>query len=158
MGLDAHVRCTCIQEGRTKPHPFPERLIIDETGDPVLTGDPSLEELTTHDRWFAESCEHQGYLVAERLGNITMITHLRKFIRALQGNPGPCFSILLAKVVYDGTHSGDRISSAESVELLEEVNTLLHSGDILTNSEKEFLASMKRLSEASIQTGNPIVF
>lgn len=158
MGLDAHVRCRCIQDGRAKPHPFPERLIVDETANPVLTGEPSDEESTVHDRWLAESCEHAGYLVSERLGNISMIAHLREFLRALQGDPGPRFPILLAKVVYDGTHSGDWISSEKAAGLLQEVNTILHSGDILADSEKEFFASMKRLCEASIETGNPIVF
>lgn len=158
MGLDAHVRCRCIQDGRAKPHPFAERLIVVETADPVLTGDPSLKESIAHDRWFMESCEHRGYLVSERLGNITRIAHLRKLIRALEGDPEPRFPMLSAKVVYDGTHSGDWISSGEAVELLQEVNIILHSRDILADAEKEFFASVKRLSEASINTGNPIVF
>ena len=32
MALDGHVRCKCIREGRAKPHPFPDSLIFDETG------------------------------------------------------------------------------------------------------------------------------
>ena len=32
---------------------------------------------------------------------------------------------------------------------------MLHSSDILADSEKEFFTNMKQLSEASVATGNP---
>ena len=35
---------------------------------------------------------------------------------------------------------------------------MLGSSDILTDGEKEFFHSMKRLCEASVVTGNPIMF
>ncbi|HEY6369308.1 MAG TPA: hypothetical protein VIX37_01905 [Candidatus Sulfotelmatobacter sp.] len=40
---------------------------------------------------------------------------------------------------------------------MREVDLVLGSSDILTEGEKEFLHSMKRLCEASIATGNPIM-
>jgi hypothetical protein len=83
---------------------------------------------------------------------------LRTFLRGLQGSPGPRFPILLEKVLYDGTHTGDWISSKDAAKLLKEVNTVLHSSDILADSEKEFFTNMKLLCEASIATGNPIMF
>ena len=55
MSLDAFVRCTCIREGKAKPHPFPDRLTFDESGEPTLTGDPSEEEWEAHDQWVGES-------------------------------------------------------------------------------------------------------
>ena len=158
MSLDAYVRCACIREGRAKPHPFPDRLTFDETNDPMLTGDPSEEEQDAHDDWFMESCEHGGYLVSEALGNITRVGNLRSFLRALEGHPGPRFPILLTKVLYDGTHTGDWISGEQVPELSNEVDTVLQSSDILSESEKEFFESMKRLCTASVETGNPIVF
>jgi hypothetical protein len=158
MALDGHVRCTCIRDGRAKPHPFPDRLTFDETGEPVLAGDPSDDELEAHDRWCVESCEHGGYLLSLFLGNITRIGHLRSFLRGLEGKPKPRFPILLNKVIYDGTHSGDWIASEQAAELLKEVETVLHSRDILASSEVEFVENMKRLCEASIDTGNPIMF
>ena len=111
-----------------------------------------------HDRWFAESCEHGGYICAEFLGNTTRIVHLRDFLRGLQGSPGPRFPILLTNVIYNGTHTGDWISSDQAEKLLKEVNTVLHSQEILAESEKDFFFAMKRLCEASIETGNPIAF
>jgi hypothetical protein len=158
MGLDAYVRCTCIRDGKAKPHPFPDRLTLDETEEPVLTGDPSTDEWTAHDHWFSESCEHGGYVLCERLGNISLAAHLREFLKGLEGRPGPKFRILLTKVLYNGTHSGDSIPVSMSAELEKEVDTVLHSSDILTDSETEFFASMKRLCRASIETRNPIVF
>lgn len=158
MSLDAFVRCTCIREGKAKPHPLPDRLTFDESGEPTLTGDPSEEECEAHDQWVGESCEHEGYLLSMFLGNITRLGNLRTFLRGLQGSPGPRFPILLEKVLYDGTHTGDWISSKDAAKLLKEVNTVLHSSDILADSEKEFFTNMKLLCEASIATGNPIMF
>ncbi len=158
MALDAFVRCACIKEGKAKPHPFPDRLTFHESGEPVLTGEPSEEEWEAHDHWLGESCEHEGCLVCVFLGNITRVKNLRSFLRALQGKPGPRFTILLDDVLYDGTHTGDWIPAKKSPKLLKEVETVLQSRDILADSEKEFFDNMKQLCEASIQTGNPIMF
>ena len=159
MSLDGYVRCTCIREGKLKKsHPFPARLTWDESNAPSLSGDPSEEEWEAHDQWVQNSCEHEGFLVSEFLGNITRIQNVREFLRGLQGNPGPKFPVLLKKVVYDGTHTGDWAPIKQSPALLKEVNLVLGSSDILTQGEKEFFESMKRLCEASIATGNPIMF
>ena len=158
MALDGHVRCTCIRDGKAKPYPFPDRLTFDETGEPVLTGDPTEDEWEAHDAWVAESCEHGGYLLSLFLGNITRVGHLRSFLRGLQGKPGPRFPLLLKKVLYDGTHTGDWIASDVVVELLKEVEVVLHSRDILASGETEFFENMKSLCEASIATGNPLMF
>jgi hypothetical protein len=158
MALDAFVRCTCIRDGKAKPHPFPKRLTFDEAGDPLLTGDPTEKEWEAHDRWLSESCEHEGFILSFFLGNITKVGNLRSFLRHLQGKPGPRFPILLEKVLYNGTHTGDFIPIKQSPSLLKEVNTVLHSSDILADSEKEFFNNMKLLCEASIATGNPIMF
>jgi hypothetical protein len=158
VSLDAFVQCTCVRDGKAKPHPFPDRLTFDESGEPMLAGDPSDEDWEAHDQWLTDSCEHGGYLLSMFLGNTTRVASLRGFLRALQGTPGPRFPILLEKVLYDGTHTGDWIPSQQSPVLLEEVDTVLHSSDILAEPETEFFTNMKLLSEASIQTGNPIMF
>lgn len=158
MSLDAFVRCSCVRDGKAKPHPFAEQLVFDERGEPPLSGDACDEDWEAHDRWLGESCEHNGFLVGESLGNIPLAKHLRDSLRGLQGDPAPRFPMLLKKVVYDGTHTGDWIGSKEAGRLLQEVDTVLHSSDILSEAEKGFFASMKRLCEASIATGNPIVF
>jgi hypothetical protein len=158
MALDGFVRCTCIRDGKAKPHPFPNRLTFDKSGEPILKGDPSEDEWEAHDRWLNHSCEHGGFLLSLFLGNITRVKNLRSFLRALQDTPGPRFPILLEKVLYDGTHTGDWIPVKQSPKLLKEVNTVLRSRDILADSEKEFFDNMKQLCEASIATGNPVMF
>jgi hypothetical protein len=158
MTIDGFVRCTCIRDGKARPHPFPDRLIIDESGSPSLSGEPTDEEWEAHDEWTNKSCEHQGVLVALFLGNITRARNIREFLRGLQGSPGPKFPILLEQVVYDGTHTGDWIPIKQVPKLLKEVETVLQSYDILTDSEKEFFNNMKELCEASLATKNPVMF
>jgi hypothetical protein len=159
MSLDGYVRCSCIRDGKArKPHPFPERFTWDESNAPSLTGDPDQAEWDAHDKWVQEACEHEGFLVSEFLGNITRIRNVREFVCGLQGNPGPKFPILLKKVVYDGTHTGDWLPAKETPELLNEVDLVLQSSDILTEGEREFFEAMKRLCKASVATGNPIGF
>ena len=52
MSLDAFLRCTCISHGRAKPHPFPERLAMDESGPPAPTRDPSEQKWEANDLMF----------------------------------------------------------------------------------------------------------
>src|SRR5215469_11744773 len=158
MGLDAHVRCRCIQDGLAKPHPFQSKLILDETLEPVLGQEASEEQWAMLNRWFADSCEHNGYLSCERLGNISLIKHIRELVRYLQSNPGPRFPILLESVIYDGTHCGDCLSSSQARELLEEVNVVLQSSDILSELEETFSRACADCARQASKTGNPIVF
>jgi hypothetical protein len=139
MSLDPFVRCSCIRDGRAKAHPFPEGFTWDEAGSPSLSGDPTEEEGEAHDRWVQESREHEGYLVSESLGSITRAKNVREFLRGLQGEPGPKFPILLKKVVYDGTHTGDWLPVKESLALLREVDLVLGSSDILTEGREGIL-------------------
>ena len=156
MGLDASVRCNCIKEGKAKPHPFPESLRFDETDEPYLDSSASLDEWKTHDRWFDQSCDHKGYALSVRLGNIAMVADVREKLRAL-GRPGRTFPILLAHVVQNGVHSGDYIPAEKSKGLLLEVEQLL-SGDNLDDLQRHFMQQIKQLCKASVETGNPIVF
>lgn len=159
MSLDGYVRCTCIRDGKTqKPHPFPNRLTWDETGAPSLTGDPGDDEWEAHDEWVQNACEHQGFIASEFLGNINRVRNVREFLKGLQGEAGPKFPVLLKKVVYDGTHTGDFLPAKQTAALMKEVDLVLGSKDILTQGEREFFESMKRLCEASLATGNPIGF
>jgi hypothetical protein len=83
MGLDASVRCNCIKEGKALPHPFPELLTFDETGEPTLRkeGQISLDLWAAHDEWYRNSCSHSGHLVDRRLGNIGLMAHVRVFLQ-----------------------------------------------------------------------------
>lgn len=155
MGLDAAVCCNCIKEGKAPPHPFPELLAFDQTGQPILkgSGDIDLKLWLKHDKWYRDSCPHSGYLVEKRLGNIAAVAYVREF---LENNSPDRFPLLLERVVYDGTHCGDWVAASDVSQLLAETQTLQG----LTNDPLilEFANAMVELAAASIATGNPIVF
>jgi hypothetical protein len=155
MGLNAWVRCNCIKEGNAPPHPFPKLLAFDETGEPILKddGDVDLNMWLKHHKWYRDSCPHSGSLVEKRLGNITAVAYVRGF---LEDNSSHGFPLLLERVVYSGTHSGDWVAACDVPQLLTETQRLQG----LTNDPLilQFTNDVVELAEASIATGNPIVF
>ena len=155
MGLDASVRCNCIKEGKARPHPFPELLAFDETGEPTLKGDreTNLKLWLKHDKWYRDSCPHAGYLVEKRLGNMASVAYVRGF---LENHSPNSFPLLLERVVYSGTHSGDCLAASDVPQLLTETRRLqgLTSDPLII----QFTSDVTALAEASLATGNPIVF
>lgn len=155
MGLDASVRCNCIEEGKAPAHPFPEFLAFDETGEPILKGAGEIDQKLwlRHDKWCRESCSHSGYLVEKHLGNIAAVAHVREF---LENNSPQDFPLLLERVAYSGTHCGDWIAASDATQLLTEARKL----EGFTNDPLvlQFRNAVVELVEASIATGNPIVF
>jgi hypothetical protein len=155
MGLDAWVRCNCIKEGNAPPHPFPELLAFDETGEPILRGDGDidLKLWRKHDKWYRDSCPHSGYLIEKRLGNVTAITYVRGF---LENNSSHGFQLLLERVAHSGSHSGDWVAASDMPQLLTETRRLQRvANDPIV---LQFANDVVELAEASIATGNPIVF
>ncbi len=155
MGLDASVHCNCIKEGKAPPHPFAELLAFDETGEPILKkeGEISQDLWLAHDKWHRNSCAHSGYLVDRHLGNMSLVACVREF---LQSNSPNYFPLLLERVVYSGTHCGDWIAASGIPQLLTETRRLqgLTSDPLIL----EFANDVAALAEASLATGNPIVF
>ena len=155
MGLNAWVCCNCAKEGLAQPHPFPELLVFNETGEPTLKSEReiSLPIWMTHDKWYRDSCSHSGHLISKRLGNIALVGHVRGF---LEENSPNDFPLLLERVVYSGVHSGDWIAAQDVPRLMNETRKL----QALTSNSaiSEFAQDMMELAEASIATGNPIVF
>jgi hypothetical protein len=155
MGLDASVHCNCVKEGKAPPHPFPKLLAFDETGEPILKGegDIDLKLWLKHDKWYRDSCPHSGCLVEKRLGNIAAVAYVRGF---LENNSPHSFPLLLERVTYSGTHSGDWVAASDVPQLLTESRRLQG----LTNDPLilQFANDVVELAEASIATGNPIVF
>jgi hypothetical protein len=98
MGLDASVRCNCVKEGKTPPHPFPELLAFDEAGEPTLKSDCDIDVKLRlkHDKWYRDSCPHSGYLVEKRLGNMASVAYVRGF---LESHAPSSFPLLLERVV-----------------------------------------------------------
>jgi hypothetical protein len=158
MGLDAHVRCNCAREGKAKPFPVPGKLTFDECGEPDYPIDQlTPEELLACDRWaYNWGCEHQGYLVEARIGNINLAAYVREELELAKRNGIGEFTILLNKVVYSGTHAGGCLTIEDARLILAELQAFkLLKGD---STMKEFAATMRTLCEASIASGNPIMF
>ena len=155
MGLDASVHCNCIKEGKARPHPFPELLACDETGEPTLRGDSgiNLKLWLKHDEWYRDSCPHGGYLAQKHLGNMASVAYVRGFLE--NHSPGS-FPLLLERVVYSGVHSGDCVAAGDVPLLLSEARRVqgLTSDPLIL----QFTNDLVELAEASIATGNPIVF
>jgi len=156
MGLDAHVRCNCMKEGIAAPYPMPELLRFDEDGEPYPDWKKGLSQSqwAAHEQWMDTGCQHKrGYIVSKRLGNMGSIAHVRAYIQPLVHTH---FPLLMAKVVYSGIHGGDWIPAAEVGLLLKEVRFLMEAAS--DPHVKEFAADMIEVCEASLATGNPIVF
>ena len=153
--MDASVHCNCIKEGKAPPHPFPELLAFDQTGEPILKkeGEIRLDLRLAHDKWHRNSCAHSGYLVDRRLGNISLVAYVREFLQSHSPND---FPLMLERVVYSGSHCGDWIALSDVPQLLAETRRLqgLTSDPLIL----EFANDVAALAEASLATGNPIVF
>ena len=121
MSLNACVYCDCLEKGRLKKS-LPRDLTIEVGGDGrpaviknrdrVQSSDPFWEEL---------ACEHAGHvLISHVLGDIGLLSTLRT---ELKREPGE-FPVLLGKVVYDGTHTGDWLNLDDIGSLKAELEKL----------------------------------
>lgn len=130
-------------------------LAFDETAEPILDSEYeiSLDQWLLHDGWYRTSCPHSGRLVKKRLGNVAFIGHVQQFV---ESRAVTTFRLIRERVVYSGTHGGDWIASADSVRLLTEAQNLRETAT--DQMIAQFAADLIELSEASIATGNPLVF
>ena len=170
MSLDAGVMCSCLRDGAAVPHPNPDLLVLDETGYPDLRDweRRTAAEKAAHREWERIRCAHKGgFLVDERLGNVTLVRFIRSTLMemAKPGDPTGVFPVLLEAVVYNGNHVGDTIAVDQADQMMEEVQRARNgSGGFNFHRERDgktferFLSALKRLAIASLRTGNPIVF
>ena len=159
MGLDAVVHCDCFERGRLRsPPPAGCTPSVDEWGF-LHCGSNNLAIQLAFDRWqFEEACEHEdGLLVHHRIGNIALVAGLRT---ELQRHPDR-FPMLLARVVYNGVHSGDLIPAGEVSQFRPELDALAlvrcedpEMGPLM----REFATQMEELVVASLTVCKPIVF
>lgn len=96
-------------------------------------------------------CRHGGELIARRLGNISLVGHVREFVAAMPQR----FPIFENQVVYSGSHSGDEISPQQSGDLLSEAAELKQCDDELVAT---FASEVWELADISTKSGKPIVF
>jgi hypothetical protein len=90
--------------------------------------------------------------VRRRLGNLDEVVRLRETIAQVLADPK---SIIISKVLYSASHSGDVIGTTEIPGMRRELAILMSAKD---TSLDTFVSLMNKLLDASEAEQNPIVF
>jgi hypothetical protein len=183
MGLDAQVYCDCLEKGDLRnPLPKDATVKVYEDGYPVVV--LNGEEIhADHPGWNDFACVHERrQLVAQRIGNISLVGLLRAELRPAAGK----FPIITSKVIYNGCHAGDWLRLEEISLLQKELQGMVEFkcvGNLPSNPisrwvwtrfrvgwyhytsateanafMKAFRAQMQELTEAALKVGKPISF
>ncbi|MFZ0732059.1 MAG: hypothetical protein WAM79_07020 [Candidatus Sulfotelmatobacter sp.] len=146
MGLDAAVY------KRLEELPFTKEDLRFVAVDP-RTGQVDFENAALFRTW-----SDRVKVVEKRIGNIALVNLLRAEMERILGRQSS-ETLLIRKVLYSGTHSGDIISNEDLTSLKHEIasvrGTTAHR---LSPDLERFLADMEELIAASERHGNPIVF
>jgi hypothetical protein len=175
MGLDAHVYCDCYEKGLLRSLlPHPEYFWVDEDGCLIWTnpdckqvtylpkGNPAwqacMDEIVSFDRWRSDACEHgDGILVHHRIGNGALVSILREELKREAAQ----FPLILGRVIYSGTHSGDRLSLDVVPQLELELDPLAKLAGSTPERGlflRDFHQQLLELIHASHSVGKPICF
>ena len=121
MGLEAFVFCDCWERGRTRPLPRTVgKVHVLPGGDlDCVSQDPAVQD--RFDRWRRRTCWHEdGYAASAELGNIASVELLVTALRPLARR----FPVLLGRVLYCGSHTGDRLTRRQIERLAVELHGL----------------------------------
>jgi len=159
MSLNAIVYCDCVERQRLRvPHPLPELLFIDDTGHPdIRSNDPLDEDL--HDQWEAQHpCSHEHFHLKEHwLGNVASVGQIRQELQQLSKDLE--YPVLMSKVIYNGSHSGDFLAGEEVVRLRDEIANFRNVEAVAQTAEwNSFLSKLEELVIASLSVRKPISF
>ena len=168
MGLDAIVFCDCIEKKRLKVlHPLPKQLYIAPNGSPQIRSN-DLHKIEQHDEWMeVPPCNHE-FMQADgaELGNATHIQMVRNALAAVLDDPrrSKC-PILMKRVLYSGTHTGDHLTVKQVQRLADELQSLqkadLSNSSMLleeANGVNATLKAIRRLSNVPLKLNKPIAF
>jgi hypothetical protein len=167
MGLDAVVFCDCVETNRLKvPHPFPKLLFLESNGSPEIRSKNS-SKVNKHDEWMAlPPCQHKDMMIAGcYVGNMTLVERVYNTLEAVLKPPLPRCPVLLKKVLYCGTHTGDYLTLAQVRKLAVELQQLkqldLEKTDV-SSTDLRFIrsvaAKLRRLTKIALETKKPIAF
>lgn len=158
MGLDAFVFCDCYEKGRIKRIPsdvgkfyvLPRGCLEPRSENP--------EVLERFDAWRAHACRHEdGMIAGEYLGNAGFIGWLRNALWPKR----KLFPVLLGKVIYCGTHTGDHLALRDVAKLAVELDRL-KSFSIADKSLDKDLQVLRRklqkLVRVALKIRKPIAF
>jgi hypothetical protein len=146
MGLDAAVY------KRLEELPFTKEDLRFIAVDP-RTGQLDFENADLFKTW-----GDKVKVVQKRIGNIALVDLLKTELQRILGDSSSK-ALLIGKVLYSGTHSGDILSKEDLGSLKREIAEIRGSKAHRVSPELEgFLSDMEELVVASEQHGNPIVF
>jgi hypothetical protein len=163
MGLNAVVYCDCIENGRVSiPHPRPDLLFIDEKGAPDISSTNPLD-IEMHERWESlRPCQHEHFWLIEHwLGNVSLLGSIRALLKQYSSDPEREYPVLWSKVIYDGSHSGDFLTSDAVWRLSAEMDRLSSMEHLPTSDTAtlvELLRKLEDLAWASQSVNKPISF
>lgn len=165
MGLDANVFCDCVEANRLKIlHPYPKLLYIATNGSPEIRSEDS-RKVAAHDAWMNRPpCRHEQMILAGcSVGNAGFVSRMYDALSA-PGIARLC-PILLRKVLFDGTHSGDHLAYPDVRRLAAELGRIrefnLAIPAIALQEHRHMMASLRRLSrvaDAALNVKKPIAF
>jgi len=158
MGLDAVVFCDCYERGRTKRVPSEFGLLDVQRNGALEPRSGNPEMLDQFDAWRRRACRHEeGMMVGESLGNATQVGELRDALRP----KGSLFPILLGKVIYSGSHTGDYLSPRDVAKLAIELDRLKRIGTsekTLDRDLQTFRRKLEKLVRVALKIKKPIAF
>lgn len=115
----------------------------------------------TGEYYFADDAVEQRYpyetrvAISKSIGNITLVGRLREEAQAVLDED----SVVLSKVLYSGTHTGDTLDSRVFARLERELSSLArHAGQTGSERLQRFASDMNELLAAARAENNPIVF
>ena len=168
MGLDAVIFCDCIEKNRLKvPHPYPRLLYVSSNGSPEIRSKDSIK-IEEHDKWMEiPPCQHESMMVDGCfLGNMALIERMRNALAAVSRRPPlPTFPVLLGRVIYSGTHTGDYLTIAQVRKLAMELQQLksFHLRQVGVSSANlqaimSVISKLDKLVRTSRKVRKPIAF
>ena len=159
MGLDAFVYCDCYEKGKLKTQPpDPELVYVDKNGR-VDCRNCSDEQLDSFDLWVeSQPCEHEEFTLADcYVGNAWLV---RQFHEVLVREHWK-FPVILFKVLYNGTHTGDAVYRDDILCIEKELNELkkFKCDDPEMNEWlRDFRKGLSLVVKAALKVDKPIVF
>lgn len=146
MGLDAAVY------KRLEELPFTKEDLR------FIAVDPRTGQLDFEDAALFRAWSDKIKVVEKRIGNIALVDLLKTELERVLGESSSN-TVLISRVLYSGTHSGDVISKEDLGSLRHEIALVRGiTGHQISSELDGFLADMEELVTASERHGNPIVF
>jgi hypothetical protein len=158
VGLDAFVFCDCYEKGRIKRPPPDLGLLYVQPDGAVEPRSDDPELLNRFDASRVHACRHEeGMIAGGFLGNATNVEQLRDVL----GKKRSLFPILLGKVIYCGTHTGDHLAPRDVARLAIELERLksIQTGEKGLDKELQILRrKLQKLVRVALKIQKPIAF